>query len=318
MTMGKRNHSHPALEIHLLREGIIESRHEATAVVCDTRGRVLSIAGDPDTACFIRSALKPVQALAVTTSGTMAHFDLNDRDLAIICGSHQHTLEQVRQVFNILWHCDIDPTALQCPIPKGLESPLQHNCSGKHAGMLAVCQQCHWPLQTYMEARHPIQQLILNHIAELLKMPAAEFMGAHDDCGVPTYFLQLEQIATLYAQISAGENLNMERVMRAMIHHPNLVAGPGQFDTDLMTLAAGELVSKSGAEGVQCIGRIGEGMGLAIKVKDGAKRAKHAVAIHLLRELGWLDPTPAETLAERYVSLSEYKRLEVDGELRIL
>lgn len=85
-----------------------------------------------------------------------------------------------------------------------------------------------------------------------------------------------------------------------------------------MTLAAGELVSKSGAEGVQCIGRIGEGMGLAIKVKDGAKRAKHAVAIHLLRELGWLDPTPAETLAERYVSLSEYKRLEVDGELRIL
>ena len=317
MTMGKRNHS-PALDIHLLREGIIESRHQAEAVVCDTRGRILSIAGNPETDCFIRSALKPVQALAVTASGAMEQFDLNDRDLAVMCGSHQHTLEQVRQVFNILWHCDIDPTALQCPIPHNLESPLQHNCSGKHAGMLAICQQCRWPLQTYMESRHPVQQLILNQMAELLKMPAAEFMAAHDDCGVPTYFLQLEQIATLYAQISAGENLNMERVTRAMVHHPTLVAGQGQFDTDLMTLSAGELVSKSGAEGVQCIGRIGEGMGLAIKVKDGAKRAKYAVAIYLLRELGWLDPSHAETLAQRYISLSDYKRLEVNGELVIL
>ena len=317
MTMGNRNHS-PVLDIHLLREGIIESRHQAEAVVCDTRGRVLFVAGQADTACFIRSALKPVQALAVTTSGTMEHFDLNDRDLAIMCGSHQHTVEQVRQVFNILWHCDIDPTALQCPIPSGLDSSLQHNCSGKHAGMLAICQQCHWPLPTYMEIQHPIQQLILHQMAELLKMPAAEFIRAHDDCGVPTYFMQLEQIATLYAHISAGNNLNIERVMRAMIHHPTLVAGQGQFDTDLMTLAAGELVSKSGAEGVQCVGRIGEGLGLAIKVKDGAKRAKHAVAIHLLRELGWLDPGHAETLADRYVSLSDYKRLEVDGELVML
>lgn len=317
MTMGKRNHS-PALNIHLLREGIIESRHQAEAVVCDTRGRVLSVAGHLDTACFIRSALKPVQALAVTASGTMEHFNLNDRDLAVMCGSHQHTAEQVRQVFNILWHCDVDPTALQCPTPPGLDSSLQHNCSGKHAGMLAVCQQCHWPLSTYMETKHPVQQLILSQIAELLKMPAAEFMSAHDDCGVPTYFMELEHIATLYAHMSAGNNLNMERVMRAMIHHPTLVAGQGQFDTDLMTLAAGELISKSGAEGVQCVGRIGEGLGLAIKVRDGAKRAKHAVAIHILRELGWLDPSHAEVLADRYVSLSDYKRLEVDGELVML
>ncbi|UJB67775.1 asparaginase [Acaryochloris sp. 'Moss Beach'] len=317
MTMGKRNHS-PALEIHLLREGIIESKHQAEAVVCDARGRMLSIAGQTDTSCFIRSALKPVQALSVVTSGAMEHFDLNDRDLAVMCGSHHHTVEQVRQVFNILWHCDIDPTALQCPIPQDLESPLEHNCSGKHAGMLAVCQQCQWSLHTYMDARHQVQQLILNQMAELLKMPAAEFMRTHDDCGVPTYYMQLEQIATLYAHLSAGNNLNIERVMRAMIHHPTLVAGQGQFDTDLMTLSAGELVSKSGAEGVQCVGRIGEGLGLAIKVKDGAKRAKYAVAIHLLRELGWLEPSHADTLADRYLCLSNYKRLEVNGELVML
>jgi L-asparaginase len=314
MTMGKRNHA-AALEIRLLREGIVESVHETHAVVCDERGRVLSVAGSAETACFVRSSLKPFQALAVTTSGVMERYGLSDRDLAIMCSSHKGTMEQVRQVFNILWHCDIDLIMLQCPIPEGGNSPLQYNCSGKHAGMLAVCQLQHWPLQTYMQPQHPLQQMVLGKIADMLKMPAAEFIGAHDDCGVPTYLMQLEQMATLFAQLSSGDNLSMERVLRAMIHHPNLVAGPGEFDTDLMELTSGELVSKTGAEGVQCVGRVGEGMGLAIKVMDGAKRAKHAAAIQLLKQLGWITPTLAETLSERYLTLSPFKRLEVLGEL---
>ncbi|NJK42014.1 MAG: asparaginase [Acaryochloridaceae cyanobacterium SU_2_1] len=317
MTIAKRHQTAP-LEVQLLREGIVESCHQAQAVVCDARGRVLSTAGNPEDAYFIRSALKPFQALTVVGTSTMEHFNLNDRDLAVICSSHQGTLAQVRQVFNILWYCDIDPKTLQCPTPEGLDSPLQHNCSGKHAGMLAVCKHQQWPLSTYMDPSHPIQIAILNQMADLLRMPAAEFIGVHDDCGVPTYLLQLEQIATLYAQISAGDNLNMERVVRAIIHHPELVAGTGEFDTDLMTLSAGELVSKSGAEGVQCVGRVGQGLGLAIKVADGAKRAKYATAIHLLRSLGWLSPGHADTLADRYVTLSEFKRIEVNGELTML
>jgi L-asparaginase len=224
----------------------------------------------------------------------------------------------VRQVFNILWHSDVDPTALQCPTPPGGHSPLQYNCSGKHAGMLAVCQQRNWPLQTYLQRNHPVQRLILSKVAEILRMPAAEFISAHDDCGAPTYFMQLGQMAALYAQLASGANLDMERVVRAMTHHPNMVAGEGQFDTELMRLTEGELVSKTGAEGIQCLGRIGEGMGLAIKVMDGAKRAKHAVAIHLLKQLGWISPAIAETLSETYMTLGNFKRLEVVGELSML
>lgn len=317
MAMGKRTQA-ADLEIALLREGIIESRHHALAVVCDDRGRVLSTAGDPDTAFFMRSALKPFQALAVTTTGTLERYELSDRDLAVMCGSHQGTLEQVRQVFNILWRCDIDPIELQCPRPEGTRSPLQYNCSGKHAGMLAVCQQRSWPLQTYLQRNHPLQQLILGKVAELLKMPAAEFMSAHDDCGAPTYFIQLSQMATLYAKLSAGDSLAMERIVRAMTHHPVMVAGEGQFDTDLMRLTQGELVSKTGSEGIQCIGRLGEGMGLAIKVVDGAKRAKYAGAIHLLKQLGWINPSVAETLAETYFIVGDFKRLDVVGELSML
>jgi L-asparaginase len=314
MTMGKRNHA-TALEVRLLREGIVESVHETQAVICDERGRVLSIAGSAETTSFVRSSLKPFQALVVVTSGIMERYGLSDRDLAVICSSHKGTMEQVRQVFNILWKCDIDLDMLQCPIPEGGDSPLQYNCSGKHAGMLAVCQLHHWPLQTYMQPQHPLQQMILGKVADMLKMPAAEFLGAHDDCGVPTYLMEISQMATLFAQLASGDNLSMERVVRAMIHHPNLVAGPGEFDTDLMEMTGGELVSKTGAEGVQCIGRVGEGMGLAIKVMDGAKRAKHATAIQLLKQLGWITPTIAEALSERYLTLSPFKRLEVLGEL---
>ena len=317
MTMGKRTQATP-LEVRLLREGIIESRHIVEAVVCDERGRVLSVAGNSETAAFVRSALKPFQALAVTTTGTLERYNLTDRDLAIITSSHQGNIEQVRQVFNILWRADLDVNALQCPIPETKQSPLQYNCSGKHAGMLAVCQQRHWPVNNYLERKHPIQQLILSKIAELLRMPAAEFLSAHDDCGAPTYLMQISQMASLYALLASSNNLDMERIVRAMTHHPTMVAGNGQFDTELMGLAPGELVSKSGAEGVQCIGRLGEGMGLTIKARDGAKRAKYAVAIHLLQQMGWISPSIAQSLSEQFMNLGKYKRLEVIGELSFL
>lgn len=317
MTRGKRTQA-PELEVTLLREGIVESRHRAQAAVCDNRGRVLSVAGNSETASFVRSSLKPFQALAVTGTGTLERYELTDRDLAIICSSHQGTIEQSRQVFNVLWRCDIDPSKLQCPIPEGKKSALQYNCSGKHAGMLAVCQQLHWPLETYLRRKHPVQQLILGKVADLLAMPAEEFISARDDCGAPTYLLQLGQMASLYAQLASGHNVDMERIVRAMTHHPIMVAGEGKFDTELMRLTQGELVSKSGAEGVQCIGRVGEGMGLAIKVTDGGKRAQFAVAIHLLKQLGWITPTIAETLSETYLTLSDFKRLEVVGEVSML
>ena len=317
MTMGKRTQA-TALEVRLLREGIIESRHIVHAAVCDERGRVLSVAGNAETATFIRSALKPFQALGVTTTGTLESYKLSDRDLAIITSSHKGTIEQVRQVFNILWRADIDPSVLQCPIPPGKRSPLEYNCSGKHAGMLAVCQQRNWSLHNYLQRKHPVQQLILNKIAEVLRMPAAEFINAHDDCGAPTYLMQLGQMASLYARLASRDNLDMERIVRAMTHHPEMVAGDGEFDTELMRLTPGELVSKSGAEGVQCLGMLGEGMGLAIKVIDGAKRAKYAVAIHLLQQLGWITPSTAEALGEKFLTFDQYKRLEVIGELSIL
>ena len=317
MSRGKRTHTSP-IEVHLLREGIVESSHQVEATVCDSRGRVLLLAGNSEVSAFIRSALKPFQALAVTSTGTLQKYDLSDRDLAIMCSSHRGTIEQARQAFNILWQADIDPLNLQCPIPEGKTNRLQHNCSGKHAGVLAVCQNHHWPLNTYLRRSNPVQKLILNKISELLEMPGEELIGAQDDCGMPTYAMELKQMAHLYAKLAAGDNLDLERIARAMTYYPRMIAGEGAFDTELMRLSEGELVSKSGAEGIQCVGRVGQGMGLAIKVKDGAKRAKYAVAIQLLKQMGWISPAIAEMLSDSFVQLTAYKRLETIGELSIL
>ncbi|MEY2857872.1 MAG: hypothetical protein RLZZ74_2184 [Cyanobacteriota bacterium] len=317
MTRVKRTQA-PLLEVHLLREGILESSHQVEATVCDGKGRVLLVAGDAESSAFIRSALKPFQALAVTTTGTIQKYGLSDRDLAIICSSHQGTIEQARQAFNILWRADVDPLALECPIPPGKNNPLEHNCSGKHAGVLAVCQNLDLPLHHYTKHSHPVQQLILGKISELLGMPGAELLGAQDDCGMPTYQMQLQQMAHLYAQLAAGKSLDLERITRAMTYYPRMIAGDGAFDTELMRLSEGELVSKSGAEGIQCIGRVGEGMGLAIKVKDGARRAKYATAIHVLKQMGWISPAISEILCDQFVQLSNFTRLETVGEMSIL
>ncbi|MFN5855918.1 MAG: asparaginase [Pseudanabaenaceae cyanobacterium] len=310
----KRNRQATAtITVELLREGIVESVHQCMAVVADNKGRCLSVAGDAHLPTFARSCLKPVQAIAISRTGVREHFRLTEKDLAIIAGSHQGSTAHARQVFNILWQCDVDPSALQCP--QVSQTPLRHNCSGKHAGMIAVCQQQGWTTASYMERNHPVQQLILSNLAELLQMPPAELIGVHDDCGVPTYQLELVQLAHLYAQLSSHNKVHVEQVVRAMLNHPEMVAGNGEFDTELMRRTQGQILSKAGAEGVQCIGNIQDGLGLAIKVIDGTKRAKHATAIHLLKQLGWISHDVAESLTEMFLITGKYTRLEVTGEL---
>ena len=314
MSRGKRTQA-PRLQVHLLREGIQESQHQVEAVVCDNRNRLLLLAGNAQGSTFIRSALKPFQALAVTSSGTLERYGLTEKDLAVICSSHSGSITQARQVFNILWRAEVSPLALQCPIPEGKTSPLEYNCSGKHAGMLAVCRQNNWSLNDYLNRSHPVQQLILRKVAELLAIPGEELIQARDDCGAPIYSMQLQQMAYLYAHLASGSDLGLERIVRAMVSYPEMVAGEGSFDTELMRLSEGTIISKSGAEGVQCLGRVGEGMGMAIKVIDGARRAKYAAAIHLLKQLGWISPTIAEAMSEKFMKLSPHKRLDVAGEL---
>ncbi|MFM7732723.1 MAG: asparaginase, partial [Cyanobium sp.] len=298
------------------RAGIVESRHRVHAVVCDQQGRVLMRAGDPQQLSFIRSALKPFQATVFVNSGAAEMVACGDRGLAIACASHAGTATHAREAFRILWGAELEVEQLQCPVPAGAGSPLEHNCSGKHAAFLATCRRQHWPLESYLRNDHPLTREVLKRVGELLALPPAELVIARDDCGAPTLQLQLAQMALLFAHLGAGAQPDLEQLSRAMLAHPELVAGEGRFDTELMRLGLGQVISKGGAEGIQCLSRVGEGMGMAIKVDDGASRAKHAVALHLLEQLDWLTPMALDELRRRFLTPAAHLRLEVIGELR--
>jgi len=306
----------PPLEVRLLRNGIVESRHRVHAVVCDGRGRVLMRAGDPQQLSFVRSALKPFQATVFVSSGAAEQCNCGERGLAIACASHAGTAMHAREAFKLLWGAEIEAEQLQCPVPNCGTSPLEHNCSGKHAAFLATCRRLGWSTESYLQKEHPLQQEVLKRVGDLLAQPAAELLTARDDCGAPTLQLQLAQMALLYAHLGAGSQADLERLSRAMLAHPELVAGEGRFDTELMRRGHGQVVSKGGAEGIQCLSRVGEGMGVAIKVEDGSARAKHAVALHLLEQLDWLTPMTLEELRSQFLQPAPHLRLEVLGELR--
>ena len=306
----------PPLEVRLLRSGIVESRHRVHAVVCDGRGRVLMRAGDPQQLSFVRSALKPFQATVFVGSGAAEQCNCGERGLAIACASHAGTAMHSREAFKLLWGSEIEAEQLQCPVPDCGSSPLEHNCSGKHAAFLATCRRLGWSTESYLQKEHPLQQEVLKRVGDLLAQPAAELLTARDDCGAPTLQLQLAQMALLYAHLGAGSQADLERLSRAMLAHPELVAGEGRFDTELMRSGHGQVVSKGGAEGIQCLSRVGEGLGVAIKVEDGSARAKHAVALHLLEQLDWLTPMTLEELRGSFLQPAPHLRLEVLGELR--
>ena len=305
------------LKILVKRGSSVESIHRAHASICDTKGRTLMKAGSSDYETFIRSALKPFQVLPFLTSGTAEKYNLDEKTLAIACGSHSGSADQARTAFRLLWNADIDIKELKCPVPQNKKSKLQHNCSGKHSAFLATCKKMNWDLESYLMGHHPLQKEIFRRVAELLKIPAEELIAERDDCGAPTLLLRLSQMAILYAHLSRSDNPEFEKITRAMTNHPDLLAGEGNFDTELIKRGHKQIISKGGSEGIQCIGLLGEGLGLSIKVEDGSKRAKHAVAIHILRQLEWITPSALEELDEIILQKKTGIYIEVEGELKV-
>ena len=314
-TLSEKENSY--IKVLVKRGSSVESIHRAHASICDTKGRTLMKAGSSEYETFIRSALKPFQALPFITSGASEKYKLDNKALALACGSHAGSADQARTAFKLLWNADIDIKELKCPIPLNKESKLQHNCSGKHSAFLATCKKMNWDLDSYLMGNHPLQKEIFRKVSDLLRIPSEELIAERDDCGAPTLLLSLSQMAILYAHLSKSDQPEFEKITRAMTHHPDLIAGNGYFDSELIKRGHKQIISKGGSEGVQCIGLLGEGIGLSIKVEDGSKRAKHAVAIHILRMLEWITPSALEELDEIILQKKPGTYIEVQGDLKI-
>ena len=306
--------NNPPLQAILMRGSNIESVHKIHAVVTDKKGRVLMCAGNPEYKSFIRSALKPFQAIPFVSSGAASKINNDSKSISLACGSHSGSKLHIREAFKILWEYDIDVNNLKCPKPK--ISPLEHNCSGKHVAFLATCKKMNWPLDSYLKGDHPLQIEIFRIVSELLNIPISEIIAERDDCGAPTLYLKLLEMAKLYSLLSSSDNAELEQISRAITTNPIMISDHNRFDTEVIQASHGQLISKGGAEGIQCICKVNEGIGLAIKVEDGSKRAKHAVGLHLLKQLEWISELRIQDIEDNIFKFTEGVRIEVKGQLK--
>ncbi len=258
------------------RGGVVEARHLVHAVAVED-GAVVAEAGDPLLVAFMRSSSKPLQAIAAAR----ARDDLDDRDLAIASASHLADEAQLAAVRALLAKAPAQEDELECGAEGEPPSRLKHNCSGKHAGMLALCRARGWRSEGYRLEGHRAQREMLAIHAEAAEVREDELPTAVDGCGVVTFALPLERMAFAFSRLERLEG--GDRVAAAMQAHPDLIRGPKGTDTILMKALPG-WIAKGGAEGLLCAA--GDGLGIALKAQDGNSRALGPAAASLLARLG--------------------------------
>jgi L-asparaginase II len=289
--------------VEVVRNGIVEARHRVHAVAVRD-GAVVAEHGDAGLTCFMRSSSKPLQALPLVR----ARDDLTPREIAIACASHRATAEQIEAVEALLAKAPAEEDDLECGIQEGRPPrKLFHNCSGKHAGMLALCRANDWQTRDYRLPEHPVQQHARAAHAEAADVEPEELPTATDGCGVVTFALPLERMAYAYARFPTLPGA--ARVTEAIRAHPGLVGGPDGVDEQLMRETS-DWFAKGGAEGLLCAGRTTTDIGIALKAEDGASRPLGPALAHLLERL----ELPLPALA---TSPLRNSRGDLVGELRV-
>ena len=284
----------------MYRGGVVEAVHRVHAVAVQD-GAVIAEAGNPRLVAFMRSSSKPLQAVPLAR----ARDDLDARDLAIASASHLADDAQLAAVRALLAKAPAETDELECGSVGHPPSPLNHNCSGKHAGMLALCRAQGWPSEGYRLPDHPVQRAMLAVHAEAAEVDEQEIPAGVDGCGVVTFALPLERMAHAFARFEQLERA--VRVADGMRENPELIRGPLATDTRLMRVLPG-WIAKGGAEGLLCAA--GHGVGVALKCDDGNGRALGPAAAAFFAQLDL-------ELNELSVLPLENSRKERVGEIRI-
>jgi L-asparaginase II len=324
----------PVLE--LTRGDDVESIHYGAAVVVDAGGNLLAWVGDPERKTYLRSAAKPFQVLPFLEHGGVEYYGLSEREVALLCASHSGTDEHMAVLGSIQMKTGIKESDLLCGVHSPIDrqtaelmrargeklTPNRHNCSGKHTGMLAYTRMKEHESGhmmddfRYIDTQHPIQREILLTFAEMCAVAPQQVGVGIDGCSVPNFALPLCDVALAFARLAdpvQGGVQPPERaaacrtVASAMMSHPDMVGGPGRFDTRLMQVCRDRILVKGGAEGYQGVGlmkgAMGPGspaIGIAAKIADGDRRksVRPAVVLEILQQLGALSPDELDQLSE--------------------
>jgi L-asparaginase II len=266
------------ITVAVRRGGTVESRHRIHAVAVQD-GAVVEEVGDGALVTFVRSSAKPIQALPLTR----ALPELAEQELAIACASHLALPEQLAAARALLARAPASEDELECGPAGDPPEPIKHNCSGKHAGMLALCRAHGWESRGYRLPEHPCQRAMLTEVARAADMAEEDIGTGIDGCGVVAFALPLERMALAYARLERLDG--GDRVAAAMRAHPGLIRGPDGDDTILMRAREG-WIAKGGAEGLMCAAGP-SGLGLAVKVEDGNARAVGPALAAFVARLGY-------------------------------
>jgi L-asparaginase II len=285
--------------VGVTRGPLVESVHAVAACAVDAQGRAVLELGDVDAPVFLRSSWKPFIAATVVASGAAARFGFEARELAVMAASHAGEGFHVAAVRSMLEKIGLGEAALRC----GGSPPVEHNCSGKHAGILALCVHSGYDPATYLEFAHPAQALVRAFCARLTDEDPQTFASGVDGCGIPVYATSLRRGALAFARLATLEGREsadaeaLATVRAAMAAHPDYVGGTGRFDSALIAATGGRIIGKIGAEGVHGDALLRQGLGLALKVVDGERRAVAPATLALLLELGALERHERAALA---------------------
>jgi L-asparaginase II len=310
--------------------------------VVASNGRLVAGYGDPYCVTYLRSTAKPFQALPLIESSAPVNYGLSSSEIALICSSHSGTDEHIAVLQSLQEKTGILEKDLLCGIHDPYDAPTveimrqrgdlptsnRHNCSGKHTGMLVLAQFQGWSKTQYIDPGHPVQKLILKTFSEMSDVQSEEIQVGIDGCSAPNFAVPLVNCALGYARLCDPLMLSTERaracrsIVQAMIMNPMMVAGPERFDTILMQVAAGRIISKGGAEGYQGLGVLpnaihpgSPALGIALKISDGDphSRARPAVALEVLRQLNALTDGDLELLAKfgPYLPVKNWREIEV-------
>jgi L-asparaginase II len=286
--------------VDVTRGGRVESTHAVDACACDDTGTILLEHGTVDVPVFLRSAAKPFIAAAAVRAGVAERFGLDAHELAVMCASHMGEPRHLATVSSLLAKIGASVPDLQCG---GSPTALNNNCSGKHAGILALARLRGLPFEGYLEAGHPVQREILAFCERAFDDRFTPDRLAVDGCGIPVFATTLASAARGFARFAtlrgfdAADGRALLTVRAAMAADPWMISGTGRFDTDLMEATGGTIVAKGGAEGVHATALLGPGLGLVVKVVDGATRAVAPATLALLGSLAALDAAAEERLS---------------------
>ncbi|MGH6888796.1 MAG: asparaginase [Rhizomicrobium sp.] len=307
--------SNPVL-VEVTRGPLIESVHRGAIAIVDAEGKTVFAIGDIAPPVYPRSALKPIQAFPLVESGAADAFGVSDEEIALACASHSGEAMHTERVAAWLVRIGLAESDLACgahasryePVAEEMirrgEKPtrIHNNCSGKHTGFLSVAR--HWNIGTagYERHEHPVQQAVAKALGELAGI-SGELPWGVDGCAAPNFAIPLAAFAHALARLADPARLPSpraraaERIVAAMMAHPELVAGTGRACTLLMRAGHGRFAVKTGAEGVYAAMVPGRGLGIALKIDDGAGRAAETAIAFLLARLGLIDADSVRELA---------------------